>query len=118
MKMKARTIGGFIVAIVIIMFLSLYFTMMSGYYEFNESKKSTLTQEAIERFEKDVSEGKEIVASNYLEEEVDYNNLASKAGMKISSLIEKGFNKAMGSLFKNVEKIVNEGVIIVSICGL
>lgn len=108
MKVKVKTISGFLVGIVIVMFLSLYFTMMSGHYDFNESKKTALTQEAIERFEKDVSEGKEIIASNYLEEEVNYNNLASKAGMKISSFIEKSFNKVMGALFKNVEKIVNE----------
>lgn len=108
MKMKARSVLGFVVIIVIVMFFSLYFAMMSGYYEFSESKKTTLTEDAIERFEKDVSEGKEISASNYLEEEVDYSNLASKTGMKISSFIEKGFNKAMGALFKSVEKVVNE----------
>lgn len=108
MKMKVKELIKFGVLVVMILFFSLYFTTMNGYYEVNQSKKSTLTQEAIERFENDVSEGKEIIAKNYLEEEVDYNNKASKIGLRLSNYVEKGFNKMMNAIFKAVEKTVNE----------
>lgn len=108
MKMKVKELVKFGVLVVIILFFSLYFTTMSGYYEINQSRKSTLTQEAIEKFENDVAEGKEIIAKNYLEEEVDYNNKASKIGLRLSNYIEKSFNKMMNAIFRVVEKTVNE----------
>lgn len=106
--MKAKNIVRFVLMVVLILFFSLYFTTLGGYYEFSQNRKTALTDEAIARFEKDVAEGKEIVASNYLEEEVNYNNKASKLGMRISNYIEKGFNKMMGAIFKNIEKTVNQ----------
>lgn len=96
-------IGG----VFIILFVSLYITQMSGYYQYNESKKTTLTADAIERFEKDVREGKEIVANNYLAEEKNYSNHISKLGMKISSTIEKGFNKTMNVIFNELNEAMN-----------
>lgn len=80
---------------------------MSGYYEYTESKKSTLTEDAIKRFEEDVSAGKKISAKDYLSEEKNYNNNLSHIGMKISNYIEKGFNKIMNSIFQEVNKAVN-----------
>lgn len=96
-------IGG----IFIILFVSLYITQMSGYYQYNESKKTTLTKDAIERFENDVREGKEIIAKNYLAEEKNYSNRISKLGMKISSTIEKGFNKTMNIIFNELNEAIN-----------
>lgn len=80
---------------------------MSGYYEYTESKKTTLTEDAIKRFEADVSAGKKINAKDYLLEEKNYNNNLSHMGMKISNYIEKGFNKIMNSIFQEVNKAVN-----------
>lgn len=81
-------------------------TQLTGYYEYTESKKNTLTNDAIERFEKDVQNGKEIIAKNYLVEEKNYNNKASQLGMKISSFIEGGFNQAMNALFREMDKAI------------
>lgn len=106
--MKAKSLIRFVMILVLILFFSLYFTTMSGYYEYSKNKKTILTEDAIRRFEEDVSNGKEVVAGNYLEDEVDYSNGASKIGMKLSSVIEKGFDKMMGGLFKQIEKTVNE----------
>lgn len=93
--------------LLIVLFLGLYISSMTGYYKYTESKKSVLTEEAIERFEQDISDGKEINVSSYLEETTNYNNIFSSFGLKVSSLIEKGFNKAMTSLFKELAKAIN-----------
>ena len=80
---------------------------MTGYYQYSESRKTTLTQNAIERFEQDVKDGKSIDPSNYLEKETDYNNKLSNLGMRISGFIEKGFNKAMNTLFDELSRAIS-----------
>ena len=83
--------------ILIIMFLSLYFSKYSNnYYE----NKNNLTEEAIKRYENDLKEGKTIDPSNYIEEEKNYNNKASKLGMKASSLIEHTFSYGLKYMIK------------------
>lgn len=105
--MKGKNIIKILGITLIVLFLSLYIAQMSGYYEYTESKKTTLTEDAIKRFEEDVSAGKKISAKNYLSEEKNYNNNLSHIGMKISNYIEKGFNKIMNSIFQEVNKAVN-----------
>lgn len=94
-------------SILFILFISLYVTQATGYYEFSNSKKSTLTNEAIKRFEKDVREGKEVEAKNYLEEQKQYNNKISNTSLMISKTIEKSFNYLMGKLFKEINSAVS-----------
>lgn len=86
--------------ITIILFLSIF---LSRYNTYNENQK-VLTDSAIKRFESDLKEGKEIIASNYIEEEKDYNNKASKIGIKASKIIENTFNKGMKLITKYLEK--------------
>lgn len=105
--MNYKRIAQIIMAVLVMLFLGLYISQMTGYYEYTESKKTTLTKSAMERFEQDIKEGKEIKAENYLEQEKDYNNKASTLGMKVSSLIEKGFNKAMNGLFQEISKVIS-----------
>ncbi len=91
-----------IMIIIIIFFLSLYFTKYSSdYYEM----KSNLTEEAIKKYEKDLKEGKNIIPSNYIKEEKNYNNKASKLGLSLSHLIEK----LVDDSFKYMMKYLEEG---------
>lgn len=93
--------------VILLLFLGVYFGQATGYYRFAKNRKTTLTEEAIQRFEADVREGKEIIASNYLIKEKNYNNNISILCMKISSFIEDGFNKFMNLVFKELEEVVN-----------
>ena len=95
-------------SIIIILFLVLYIGQATGYYQLAENRKTTLTEDAIKRFEEDVASGKEIIAGNYLIKEKNYNNKFSIVSMKISSFIESGFNKFMNLVFNELESIVNE----------
>lgn len=90
---------------IIISFLSLYIT--SSHYEYNLKNQNILTNEAIKRFEKDVKAGKKIIASNYIEEQKNYNNKASDITLKTSNYISKTFNKIMKYLFKQLEKSID-----------
>ena len=91
--------------IVITVFLSLYFSKYNiDYYE----NKNVLTEEAIEQFEKDMKEGKQIIASNYLPKEKDYDNKISKIGIKASEIIEKTFDKGLQVVMKYLNNIQND----------
>lgn len=96
-----------IAIITVVSFLCLYFTSMGGYYESNLKQRNILTEEAIAQFEKDVAAGKEIIASNYIQEEKDYNDKISRLTLKASNTIIKTFNKIMKSIFKYLEKSLN-----------
>lgn len=105
--MNYKRLAELIFGVLIILFLGLYISQMTGYYQYTESKKTTLTEDAIKRFEEDIRNGKEINAENYLEQETDYNNKLSTLGMKISRLIEKGFNKVMNSIFNEISNAIS-----------
>ena len=92
---------------VIILFLVLYIGQATGYYKIAENRKVALTEDAIRRFEEDVSAGKKIVASNYLVKEKNYNNNISILCIKVSQIIEKGFDKVMNYIFNELEGVVN-----------
>lgn len=105
--MNPKEIIKLLVIITIVSFFSLYFTTLGGYYEYNLSQKNTLTEEAIKRFEEDVKQGKEIVASNYIEEEKNYQNKANTIAKNISKFISKTFNIIMKFIFSQLENVVN-----------
>lgn len=106
--MKAKYLVRFFGIIIVILFFALYFGQYTGYYNISNERKTTLTNEAIERFERDVSEGKEIVASNYLSRENNYNNRLSKLGLGLSKLIGEGFNKIINAIFREVERAIRD----------
>lgn len=105
--MKYKKLLEGMMLLLIILFLSLYLSQATGYYNYEENKKVALTEQAIKRFEQDVKEGKEIDVTKYLEEEANYNNIYSKAGRKLSSLIETSFQKIMTSLMNEVSNTIN-----------
>ena len=67
-------------------FLVLYFAQAGGYYEDLNNKKSSLTEEKVKQFEKDVS--------NF--------------GLFTSKSFAKGFKWGMNNLFNGIDKMVNE----------
>ena len=106
--MKMKELIKLVVIVLIVSFFSLYFTTIGGYYEYNLSQKNILTEEAIARFEQDVKDGKEIIASNYIEEEKDYSNKVSSATLKLSNFVSTSFNKTIKYIFKRLSEAINE----------
>lgn len=106
--MKGKNIVRFIVIVLFLLFISLYISQATGYYKYEDYKKTTLTNKAIERFEKDLDNNEEIDLNNYIEKEKNYSNVYSSLGLKTSNIIEKSFNKVMNYIFNEINETVNE----------
>lgn len=77
-------------SILFAVFMTLYISQATGYYNYEQHKRTELTKEKIAEFEQNVKEGKEIRVEDYLDNiKYDYNNSASKAGIKISKTIKE-----------------------------
>ena len=86
------------------LFLALYMTQASGYNEYQQAKRTALTEEEIAIFEQDLKEGKEIKTKEYFKNhEKSYDNRLSKMGFFVSKEIEKVFQKGMNAFFKMLE---------------
>jgi len=95
-----------IITILFIIYLSLSIAMETGYYESKLNEKTILTEEAIQKFEADVREGKEVDINDYVvEKNRDFSNSATKTGVFLSSLVEdfmaEGITK-MGDILKKL----------------
>lgn len=103
-KNLIRIVGIFL----LVLFFALIIMHYTGFYEYRVSKKTALTNENIEKFEKDISEGKNVDVKDYLEEEKDNSNNISKVTFKTSEMIGNVFNKVITMLFKSIEKAMTE----------
>lgn len=98
-----------VLGLLLLIYLTLYFTSISGYYEYKNYKKMTLTEEQIERFEKDVKEGKEVDVSDYIiEEEIVFNNKIANTGKRVSYTISKTMDKVLNKTFSSLAKFITE----------
>lgn len=107
-KGKYKFFKGLIIVLFTI-FIVLYFSEESGYYEFKNHKTKELTQKQIEKFESDIALGKQVDIDDYTTSKSnDYQNRLSGAGLNISNsiayLVEKGLNGTFSFLIKLVEE--------------
>ena len=94
--------------LLLVIFFALIIMNYTGFYEYRVSKKTALTNESIEKFEKDIEEGKDVSMKDYLEEEKDNSNHISKITSKTSEAIGTVFNKMITLVFKSIEKTMTE----------
>lgn len=106
--MNIKQIIKVLITILLIIFMTLYLTTASNHQEIENKKQYILTEESIKQFEQDLEQGKEIVASNYLKKEKNYNNKISKYALKLSNLIESTYKKGINKLFKKLSNLVEE----------
>ena len=108
-KSKLNKIFKYSVYIFFIIFLALYLSQSTGYFEYKNSKKVALTNEQIKQFEKDVNSGKNINIKKYIEiNNKGYQNKLSKIGFSLSSSSEKIVQKLINKSFKVLSKLVGE----------
>lgn len=94
-KVMSRIFLGLLVG-----FIALYVSEATGYYEFEQHKKVTLTSEKIKQFENDVANGKNIDIRDYVEEkEISYQNNASTIGVTLSEQIGNIISGGLESTF-------------------
>lgn len=102
MKKKTNWFKKFL-TISFIIFMGLYISSISGFYEAKLSNKVALTDEAIKEFENDVIEGKIIDVNTYINNQnVDYSNKFTESGEKLSEVVTKilteGFSGAWDAI--------------------
>lgn len=102
---KNKNFFPIIMGIFFLIFICLYFTGVSGAYQYSQYNKMIITEEAMTKFEKDIEEGKNINVENYLETVKDYSNVASKLGNKTSSFFESVMSEGIMKTFKLIGKL-------------
>ncbi len=87
-------------------FIALYVSQASGYFEYQNNKRSALTQKQIQKFESDVKNGKNVDINNYIVKEKNYDNNLGKAGLSVSQNSEKLIQKLIAGFFKVFSKLL------------
>jgi len=104
-KKKKPNYFKFIFISLFILFISLYFMNVIGYYDVNRNR-TILTEEKIKEFEADIQNGEYIDLNNYFEENnKDYDNNFSNISLKVSDGIDVFLNKGLKGTLKALEKL-------------
>lgn len=88
-----------------VIFLTMYISVGSNYYEYELHKKVMLTNEDIKRFEDDVKNNKEVDIDNYISSRFDYSNSFSKASTKVSKETKKYIKQGIEGIFNIFSKM-------------
>lgn len=108
-KKKKNNIFKFAFLVLLMSFLVVYFSELTGYYEYQNYKKAALTEEQIKQFEEDVANGKEIDLNKYLVVETkNYNNNLSKMASNLSDGISNIVKSGVENTFKFLSRLVDE----------
>ena len=92
-----------------VIFLILFISKETGLYEYKAYTKSKLTNEAIEKFEKDVSEGKNVTLNDYVVDEYkDYSNIISRSGSSLNKIVESIMNDGIKKTLKILSRLFYE----------
>lgn len=107
-KKIINKIASLFMFVLFITFVTLYISQATGYYEYEQARKTAFTKEQIEQFEKDVKDGKEIDVNKYLENtNKNYQNNLSQFTLNVSEGISKytklGIEKVLGQISKWIE---------------
>ena len=108
-KNRKQSLFKIVFASFLFSFLVIYFSELTGYYEYKNHNKTVLTEEQIKKFESDVANGKEVDINEYIVvDSMSYNNKLSKVTSKlsdgISNIVESGVEKT----FKFLSRIIEE----------
>ena len=100
-KNKTKDRFKFILISLIALFLFVYISGKSGYYQTHLQKSTVLTSEAILEFEKDIAEGKPVDIKDYIRpERMDYRNQYSRLGHNLSRAVDKVLSDGVSRLTK------------------
>lgn len=107
--MNKKKIFKVVFVILFVAFIISYAIEKTGYYEYNLQNKMIMTTEAMEKFEKDVSEGKDVRREDYLvSTDKDYSSSlttgTNKVSMKVNNMLKKGIEgvfKVLSSFVEN-----------------
>lgn len=96
----------YIINLTLIIYSFIFFMVNLGYYEYAYYKKKVLTEEQIEKFEKDVLEGKELDINEYLSKDDEFIVKKKRLPLKISELIVSMTSKGINIVFNYLNKLI------------
>ena len=109
MKKKKNRVFKIIFWMFFLSFMLIYFSEITGYYEYKNYQKSTMTTEQIQKFEKDVKSGKKVNPNDYIAADTaHYNNKLSDAANTLSNGLSKLVKGGVENTFKLISNLVNE----------
>ena len=92
-----------------ILFVIVYLSNKTGYYEYKTYTKTRLTNESIIQFESDVKKGKNVSLNDYVTSEYkDYSNIITKAGSELNSVCENIMNSGIKKTLKILSELFYE----------
>lgn len=107
--MNKKNIFKIIFSIFFLSFLIGYIIERTGYYEYNLQNKTVMTSEAMSRFEKDISEGKDVTIEDYVvDTNKDYTSKLTRNTNKVSEKVNKYLKKGIEGVFKILGNFVTE----------
>ena len=90
-----------------VMFLMIYISGSSNYYENELHKKTLFTEEKIKQFEQDIADGKNVSIEDYIDDEKkNYQNKTSDFGLFLSKGLTNSIKKGIEKTFKMIAKLV------------
>ena len=90
-----------VMILIFLVFLILYISKETGYYEYKAHSKAALTQEQIKKFESDLSKGKNVTIDEYLvNDKVDYTTTVGDIGYKFGNIVESFMNDGLKKTLK------------------
>lgn len=105
-KLKIKLFKG-IFTLLFLIFITMYVSEESGYYEFKNNKTKELTQKQIEKFESDVALGKEVDIEDYVvTKDKNYQNKISKMGLNVSNTLSTIVKKSLDGAFSFMVNLV------------
>ena len=108
MKKKKNRLFKVLFWIFFISFMIIYFSELTGYYEYKNYQKTIMTNEQIKKYEEDIKNGKKVKPSNYLlTDTVKYNNKLSNAANNLSNGLSKIVKGGVENAFRLIGNLVD-----------
>lgn len=108
-KDKKNKIFSRIIIILFVIYITIYISQLTGYYEYKNYQKMVLTKEQVRQFEQDVKDGKNVKLNDYVvNTNKYYQTRLSKAGLDLSNIISDLVQKGISSSFDFLVKLVDE----------
>ena len=108
MKKKKNRVFKIIFWMFLISFMIIYFSEITGYYEYKNYQKNIMTNDQIEKFENDIKQGKKVNPNNYILTDTNkYNNKLSDVADNLSDGISKIVKGGVNNTFKLIANLTN-----------
>lgn len=108
MKKKKNRLFKVLFWIFFISFMIIYFSELTGYYEYKNYQKTIMTNEQIKQYEMDIRNGKKVNPDNYLlSDTTKYDNKLSDVADNLSNEISKIVKGGVNNTFKLIANLTS-----------